>query len=278
MSEHFTLDSAEIEPVKYSVPEFTPRQKEVRLILDQMDEDTLTNIFRGYVLHSLGSDTEFNYIPLREIVIFDDEETKLPGAYLANTKQIVLNAQHLAGNEAAIIHTLIHEQLHALRHNQIGTEEQLSEFADEGLTEIIAEEIYLSYIRKVYKEGSPETETALAYLHANRENHEYGENQRAIDFYISLLATLGNVDDETMRFQIYTTYLRNGTIIPLETASALSEIAPNFGQKIADLLEGNLSQDLWQSIVHDLKNSPELSESEYERIMTTVHRIANERK
>jgi hypothetical protein len=250
----------------------------VRSVLERIDEDTLRNIFHGYVLRSIGSDTDINYIPLHEIVIFDDEETKQPGVYLANTRQIILNAYYLAGNEAAIVHTIIHEQLHALRHSQLGAAEQLSEFADEGLTEIIANEIYHSYLHKVNDEGSNETESAIAYLQSNRGNHEYGENQRAIDFYIALLATLGNVDDETMRSRIYTAYIRNETIMPSETVSALNEVAPNFGHKIANLLEGNLSQDLWRSIVHDLENSPELSESEYERIMMTVHRIANEKK
>ena len=231
-------------------------EKEIRQFIRNIDEDILFEIFREYYGKSGFNPETVNPIPLRQITIFNDIHDGAIGKFSPNPQSILLNAIRCISDKGSVdseivVNTIIHEELHAISAIYLkNTSSQLTEvkidlglekrqefsdtgfqidkqtnlLANEGLTQIIADDIHAEYVKR--------SGTTRDYL--NKEKTErlgmsaeaYPENQFRIRLLIQFYTLLLNQNEEVVKNSFIRSYLRNTNIFPEELNAVPTEHEP----------------------------------------------------
>jgi hypothetical protein len=307
--------SGEVEPVaveSVSVSETSPEQKPeqimVRRYLQSINEPALRDIFSELAGKTGRGDTPINFIPLSAIKIIDDESfANAVGIYISDTNEIALSPNHLENDPSETLHTLIHEELHAVTNNSqlkyeaghvthkllIGVTQQTTawrednvtnfvrsdEFydaANEGITEIITEWIFREYLRRTGDQamyGLEQSETTLAN---RRHRSGYGKYQKAVEMYTKIISAVAAISEESAQGAIMRSYFRSGSILPTEIISELNRRLPGLSDQINDILNNDIKAPSLIQLTLNINESKNFSFAEKAQILTKMNDLIAE--
>jgi len=235
----------------------TPKEKIkfVRETLTTIDQKVLLNLFREYYGRCGLDISTVPMTPVANVSVIYRKAEGSSGSH--GEDGIVLNAAHLhTANEIfiALMHEYVHEistnEDYWVRYDESGENiqdfEQISQsgiqkvvvrglidvekdevttqdteetgrFLNEGITQIITDDIFAEYRRRV---GGKETQEQIIHQETGFSKG-YAENQFYIQLYIIFTSVLTDVPEEVVKNAIVRTYLRNSELIPEELDEVL---------------------------------------------------------
>ncbi|MCA9367390.1 hypothetical protein KC887_03975 [Candidatus Kaiserbacteria bacterium] len=250
-------------PAAQAERELTPDALMIRRYLDSIDEQALEEVIAD-TLRKTGRDESIqNIIPLNRIHVIDDETQGGLGGY--GDGKIILNAHYLKDNPTEVLHTLIHEQLHATSDqgferdpatyaplSRVGLHRQSSwgdetgeelflsnqyKVANEGMTEFLTERITREYLARtgdtaIYGEDEIENNFERALF-----EHGYGQFRARLELYFIFISALADVPRSVIEDTITRAYFRGGSVLPQEAIDEIEELQPGLADKIHGLLQ-----------------------------------------
>jgi hypothetical protein len=230
----------------------------VRDVVENVDEIILTKIFAEYYGKAGFSVENLKPVPLNQIQIRYLPQVDWFGQFHSNTQSIMLNSALLCTkdgsvNRAAVINTLIHEQLHSIssvftQQNHSSTREyssnvgfeknfyfedtegdyefknQRNTVTNEGLTQILADEIQAEYTSRTGTSNDFPNKNEV--LGRGVSNEAYSENQFRIRLLILFYALLSDQTEDTIKNGFIRSYLRNTDIFVEEINTVPTELEP----------------------------------------------------
>lgn len=212
----------------------------VRKRLESVDEEILEDIFRTILRRSGCEEKMHMYIPLSEVVCVDDKDTKSSGTYYPQEHKIEINLPYIVdANDnqefAAVTKVAIHEEVHAVSKGGLIFNEDTSEVEDyvgfaierrdeitkavvqksftlfnEGMTELIADDIYEEYVRRsgnkaLYVQDTGEGNTLIQVT-------TYEEGRIAVNAIITQIAAEIGVSKDIVREGFVSLYMSGAGI------------------------------------------------------------------
>lgn len=231
-------------------------ERDIRQCIRNINEDILFEIFREYYGKSGFNPDTVDPIPLRQITIFNDLNDGRIGAFSPNPQSILLNAARCISSEGSVstetvVNTIIHEEVHAIsaiylkkissevtevkidlglekrrEYSDTGfiLDKQTNLLANEGLTQIIADDIQAEYVRRSGTTHDYPNKEQTGRLGISAE--AYPENQFRIRLLIKFYAYLLDQDEEVVKNSFIRSYLRNTNIFPEELDDVPTEFEP----------------------------------------------------
>lgn len=229
------------------ITETLPAEKAVRITINSLNESVLNEIFAEYYGKSGFDVRTLDPIPFDHIKIVSNPDETWLGKFDSSTQQIELNAIKFYTplgdvNEADLVNTVIHEQLHAIssihqpeqhhtgfsemtRKMGIQRQQKLSSdagtlhfgknnFLNEGITQIIADEIQAEYVKRAGTSASYPDKFEV--IRRGMSNESYTENQFHIRLLILFYTLLLEQSESIIKNTLIRSYLRNGEIIPVD--------------------------------------------------------------
>lgn len=216
------------------------KETEVRKKLESINEAVLEDIFRTIMRRSGVEEKVHMYIPMSEVVCVDNPEVKSSGTYYPQEHKIEINLPYVARENdaeerAAVTKVAIHEEVHALskgglvfddaeyevedhigfaieRRDEITKEVVRKSFTlfNEGMTELIADDVYEEYVRRTGERAaySQETETGSSLMRFTT----YHEGRIAVNAIISQIAKDIGVSQDSVREGFVALYMSGAGI------------------------------------------------------------------
>lgn len=292
--------------------EHTPNQLMVRRFLDSMNESVLREIYEELGSKTGRKKNTLRFIPLSDIRIVDDPKIDFEGTYLPSAKQIHLNAARMASNPSLVLHCLIHEELHAVSDNsfieknvekqsktvtqnqRIGisrytaSETVSREFtgslliedrytvANEGITELVSDEILNLYLARTGDFDLYGRDQIAQTQETAQQLHQYSAYRRAVRMFTSIVATLADMPEDSVKQSITREYFQSNQILPMEIVDELERRQPGLGAKIHDILNCENPEISWKQISLDINDSPAFTDAEKNKIMSEALTLLDE--
>lgn len=260
------------------------KEEAVRKRLESINEAVLEDIFRT-ILRRAGYEEKIHmYIPLSEIMCVDLPEVKSSGTYYPQEHKIELNLPYVTSandieEQAAVTKVAIHEEVHALSKGGLVFDDAAYEVEDhigfaierrdeitkavvqksftlfnEGMTELIADDVYEEYIRRTGDRlmYSKQTESGTALL----GHTTYHEGRIAVNAIISQIAADIGVSKDVVREGFVTLYMSGAGIesiasdvraaTKIDLIKELKDLSPEETmRRVSGLSEGVLTQLLF---------------------------------
>jgi hypothetical protein len=260
------------------------KEADVRKKLESINEAVLEDIFRTILRRSGYEEKIHMYIPLSDVVCVDLPEIKSSGTYYPQEHKIELNLPYvISENEteefAAVTKVAIHEEVHALSKGGLVFDDEAYEVEDhigfaierrdeitravvqksftlfnEGMTELIADDVYEEYIRRTGDRlmYSKQTESGNALL----GHTTYHEGRIAVNAIIAQIAADIGVSKDVVREGFVALYMSGAGIesvasdiraaTKIDLIKELKDLSPEETmRRVSGLSEGVLSQLLF---------------------------------
>lgn len=237
-------------------------EQRVRQKLESINEAVLEDIFRTILRRSRVEEKIHMYVPLSEVVCVDNPEVKTSGTYYPQEHRIELNLPYVVReneNEerATVTKVAIHEEVHAIskgglvfddaqyevedhigfaieRRDEITKEVVQKSFTlfNEGMTELIADDVYEEYIRRTgdRAEYSRDTQTGSQLMRFTT----YHEGRIAVNAIIAQIAGELGVNKDIVREGFVSLYM-SGAGIESVTKDVYEATRINLTDELKDL-------------------------------------------
>lgn len=225
--------------------------------------------------HKLSSEYETLWTVIHELshsVSVDIVETSL---IEPNNETMVATVKDKSGIE--MFGSITHYSLNEFGEIISKDEREIHKYnaANEGLTELLTDKIFSTYLKRT---GNHTRKYEITSLEAKLSGG-YRQYWRNIQLYIGIISVLSAVNFETVEETIIRTYLRNGEIMPVELESELSLLQSELPSLIQSVLNNEDGDDsnFKIKVFEMIYNISSLSEDQREGLVTIYTSLMDNR-